>query len=271
MPGFIPLMEGAMWNPEDYAKHSDGQLQWARDLQSRLVLRGDETILDVGCGDGKITADFASALPSGRLVGIDNSPEMIAYATRTYGNIPNLSFVCQDARTFDVGQGFDVVFSNATLHWVDDHKAFLRRAHRSLRSAGKLIISCGGKGNAADVIQVFNELTTSVRWRMYFDRFQTPYFFYGLDDYEPWLREAGFTIDRLELVPKDMIHSGVNGLLGWVRTTWMKLTNHVPDDQRHEFINHIVQNYLERFPLDAAGYAHVRMTRLEVEARRELN
>lgn len=257
-----------MWNPEDYAKHSDGQLKWARELRSRLMMGGNEAILDVGCGDGKITADFASALPDGRVVGIDSSPEMIAYATRTYGNIPNLSFDCQDARSFEAGQGFDIVFSNATLHWFGDHLAFLRAAHRALRPGGKLIISCGGKGNAADIIQVFADLAAGTRWGRYFTDFHTPYFFYGPDDYIPWLHETGFMIDRLELVPKDMIHSGADGLLGWIRTTWMLLTDYVPEDQRDNFRDEVVQTYLERFSLDQAGQAHVQMVRLEVEVRR---
>jgi trans-aconitate 2-methyltransferase len=262
-------MENAVWNPEDYARHSDGQMQWARELRSRLVLRGDEAILDVGCGDGRITADFASALPAGRVVGIDSSEEMIAYAARTYRDIPNLSFICQDARTFAVGQGFDVVFSNATLHWFADHRSFLHAAQRALRPDGRLMISCGGKGNAADMVRVFSELAESARWRSYFGDFRAPYFFYGTDDYEPWLREAGFAIDRLELVPKDMVHKDADGLAGWIRTTWMTLTDYIPEDQRDEFIHDIVRNYLKRFPPDAAGLTHVHMVRLEVEARRE--
>lgn len=72
------------WNPEDYAKNSDAQLKWAKELKQSLNLQGDESVLDVGCGDGKITANFATTLPRGRVVGIDSSPDMIAYATRTY-------------------------------------------------------------------------------------------------------------------------------------------------------------------------------------------
>ena len=74
------------WNPHDYAKNSDAQLQWAREIRSRLSLNGSESVLDVSCGDGKITADFAQALPHGQVIGIDRSPEMIAYAA---GLAPN--------------------------------------------------------------------------------------------------------------------------------------------------------------------------------------
>lgn len=88
------------WNPHDYAKNSAAQLKWARELRSRLILHGSESVLDVGCGDGKITADFAQALPQGQVVGIDSSPDMIGYAQETY-SMPNLSFACIDARALN--------------------------------------------------------------------------------------------------------------------------------------------------------------------------
>jgi trans-aconitate 2-methyltransferase len=258
-----------MWNPEDYAQHSDAQLKWARELRSQLNLQSNESVLDVGCGDGKITADFAATLISqGRVVGVDSSPEMVAYATRTYpaSQYPNLSFACIDARCLDFANQFDLVFSNATLHWVNDHQAFLQGASQALRERGRLIISCGGQGNAADVLQVFAEMTASLDWNAHFDRFENPYFFYGEQEYKLWLQQAGFQVRRLELVPKDMTHLGQSGLAGWIRTTWMPFTNRVPEPDRDRFIRQFVNLYLERIPLDSNGQAHVRMVRLEVDA-----
>ncbi len=265
-----------MWNPEDYAQHSDAQLKWARELRSQLDLQGNESVLDVGCGDGKITADFAATLSQGKVVGVDSSPEMVAYATRTYpaSQYPNLSFACVDARCLDFANQFDLVFSNATLHWVDDHQTFLQVASQALRvhavapleDRGRLIISCGGQGNAADILQVFAEVTASSVWSAYFDRFENPYFFYGEQDYKRWLQQCGFRVRRLELVPKDMTHVGQAGLAGWIRTTWMPFTNRVPEQDRDRFISQFVTLYLERIPLDSDGLAHVRMVRLEVDA-----
>ncbi len=257
-----------MWNPEDYAKHSNAQLKWAQDLRQNHSFQGDELVLDVGCGDGKITADFANALPKGRVVGIDSSPEMIAYAKRTYTATqhPNLSFACVDACSLEFDGEFDLCFSNAMLHWVDNHLAFLQGAHRALRNGGRLIVSCGGKGNAADILQVFSEVVTQQPWKNYFETFHNPYFFYGPQDYEGWLKQAGFKVGRLELVPKDMTHSGNQGLSSWIRTTWMPFTHCVPERDRDRFIAHIVEQYLERIPLDDKGLAHVQMVRLEVSA-----
>ncbi len=257
-----------MWNPEDYAKNSDAQLKWARELRARLDLNGDESILDVGCGDGKITADFAKSAPQSRVVGIDSSSEMISYASRTYSTIdyPNLSFACMDARSIQFNSEFDLIFSNAALHWFDDHQTFLKGASAALRSGGRLMISCGGAGNAADVLQVFSDVIARKLWKPYFDDFHNPYAFYSDQDYQPWLEAAGFRIDRLELIPKDMTHSGASGLAGWIRTAWMPFVDRVPEAQRDSFIADSVESYLDRIPLDSNQLAHVHMVRLEVEA-----
>jgi trans-aconitate methyltransferase len=257
-----------IWNPEDYAKNSDAQLKWARELRENLDLQGNESVLDVGCGDGKITADFSVALPNGTVVGVDSSPPMIAYATRTYAAMqyPNLSFACLDARSLDFEHEFDLVFSNATLHWVDNHQAFLKGVNQALRSGGRLVISCGGRGNALDVLKVFSEVVASKPWSGYFDDFHHPYFFYGEQEYALWLGKAGFKVEHLELVPKDMTHRGKEGLAGWIRTTWMPFTHRVPEREQDSFIAHFVDKYLERIPLDSDGLAHVRMVRLEVNA-----
>lgn len=201
-------------------------------------------------------------------MGVDSSPEMIAYAQRTYpvGAYPNLAFACVDARHLDFEAAFDVVFSNATLHWVNDHQAFLKGASRALKSRGRLVTSCGGEGNAAEVLQVFSELVTQELWCKYFDGFHNPYFFYGIQEYRLWLENANFQIEQLELVPKDMTHSGREGLAGWIRTTWMPFTQRVPEAERERFIEHFVELYLDRSPLDQDGLAHVRMVRLEVRA-----
>jgi len=272
---FAPLFErfnaeqsSMMWNPEDYAKNSDAQLKWAQELRNTLNLQGNEFVLDVGCGDGKITANFAVALPNSKVVGVDSSPEMIAYAQRTYSmrQYPNLSFAYVDARFLDFSDEFDLVFSNATLHWVDDHQAFLKGVSRALRRGGRLVISCGGQGSASDVLQVFSEVVARQPWKNYFDKFDNPYFFYGNQDYFLWLAKVGFNVERLELVPKDMTHLGKEGLAGWIRTTWMPFTQRIPEQDRDRFIADFVETYLNRIPLDETGLAHIRMVSLEVNA-----
>jgi trans-aconitate 2-methyltransferase len=256
------------WNAQDYAKSSTVQAGWAQELITQLNLSGDEAILDVGCGDGKVTAEIARNVPRGVVLGVDSSAEMVefAIAQHLHPAIANLQFACMDAREIDSSSTFDVVFSNAVLHWVDDHQAFLRGVNRVLRSGGKLVISCGGKGNAADIVKVFGALSQQSSWQPYFINFQFPYFFHSPDEYGAWLAEAGFQSVRVDLVPKDMIHTGKEGLARWIRTTWMPYIHRVPESRREELLEEFLQSYLDQHPLDRQGNSHVKMVRLQVEA-----
>jgi len=256
------------WNPEDYAGQSSAQLGWAQELISRLALRGSEAILDVGCGDGKITAAFARASPNGYVLGVDSSAEFIAYASKHYppAQFPSLRFQHMDARSLNCGLHFDLIFSNAALHWVDDQRAFLQGASGHLRGGGRVVTSCGGAGNAGAIITTLNELQISPRWRRYFEGFIFPYYFHSPAEYAPWLAEAGLVATRCELVEKDMVHEDPEGLAGWVRTTWMPYTLRLPEELRESFIDELLSRYLQKNPVDSSGRTHVRMVRLEVEA-----
>jgi len=256
------------WNPDDYAKQSSAQFAWAQELISRLALGGSEAVLDVGCGDGKITAGFARVLPHGYVLGIDSSAEFIAYASEHYppAQFPSLHFQRMDARSLNCGRQFDLIFSNAALHWVDNHLAFLQGASRHLRVGGKLVTSCGGAGNASTIIATLQELQSSAPWRPYFDGFAFPYYFHSSAEYAPWLAKAGLLATRCELVEKDMVHDHTDGLAGWIRTTWMPYTLRLPEELRESFIAEFVSRYMQHTPADSLGRTHVRMVRLELEA-----
>jgi len=217
------------WNAAEYAANSAVQLSWAREVIARLHLQGHEHILDVGCGDGKITAELALAVPRGRVLGVDASPEMIAFAQQAFPPAANLKFQIGDARRLEsVGGPFDLVYSNAALHWVDDHEAILRGAAAALKPGGRLMISCGGKGNAHDVFLALRPEMRRPRWREFFRLMPLPYFFYSPGDYHRWLPKWGFKINALRLVPKDARYDGAAGLAVWLRTTWLPFVQRVP-------------------------------------------
>lgn len=258
------------WNPGDYAANSASQQAWARELFSKLHLQGTERVLDIGCGDGKITAEIASAVPRGEVVGIDASPEMIHFAQRKFptSQISNLKFEIMDARRIHFDQKFDLAFSNAALHWVDDHKAFLHGVSRCLRSGGRLVVSCGGKGNAQDVFLALRGEMRLRRWREFFRKIERPYFFHSPEDYARWLPRSGFRSGDVRLADKDMAFEHRDKFAGWFRTTWLPYTQRVPDSIREEFISAVVNRYVAKHPLDSQGRVHVRMVRLEIDALR---
>ncbi|MCW4045263.1 MAG: methyltransferase domain-containing protein [Candidatus Bathyarchaeota archaeon] len=262
---------GYVWDAKDYAKNSANQFAWAQELIPKLKLKGTEALLDIGCGDGKVTAEIAKALPRGRVVGVDSSEEMIKLAQANFPQKAhaNLSFQLMDARKLTFNEEFDKVFSNAALHWVVDQAAVLEGVQRSLQTGGRLLFQMAGKGNAQDVLDIIDELLTgAASWKRFFDGFTFPYAFLSPEEYRTLLAEAGLTPLRVEIFPKDMKFTGAEGLAGWVRTTWLPFTERIPIEQRDSFVKEIVNRYLKRYSPDAQGVVHLRMIRLEVEARK---
>ncbi|MDO9324388.1 MAG: class I SAM-dependent methyltransferase, partial [Methanoregula sp.] len=130
------------WNAADYSHSSPAQQQWARELVAKLRLNGNERVLDIGCGDGKVTAAIAASVPDGTVTGIDSSPEMIRFAQEHFPRRihRNLTFILRDASHLDFFEEYDIVFSNAALHWIFDHKPLLSGIARSLSPGGRLLI-----------------------------------------------------------------------------------------------------------------------------------
>jgi trans-aconitate 2-methyltransferase len=264
------MMNTYSWNAKDYQKNSKAQQKWARELIANLNLTGTEAVLDLGCGDGKVTAEIARLVGDGSVVGVDNSRQMIDLAQEKYpqDRHPNLSFQVMDASNLSFGECFDLVFSNAVLHWVKDHKPVLDRLYKSLRVGGKILLRMGGKGDAEGILSIMNAVKASTQWAPYFTEFEFPYTFLGIDDYQVLLKESGFSINRVELIPKDMTHDGQSGLEGWIRTTWLPYTQRIPKAQREMFIEEVCTTYLDKVPLGTDGKAHVAMIMIEVEAEK---
>lgn len=256
------------WDPSDYEKNSSAQERAAEAVLSRLRLRGDESILDIGCGDGKVTAKLAALVSQGRVTGIDSSQEMIDFARMRYPStqFPSLSFERVDAQNLDYNHEFDLVVSFACLHWIKDHVAVLRGIKQSLKPEGKMIIQCGGRGTGDDIFTLTREVIRSDKWSRYFQGYSNPHGIYGADDYHTWLRQIGLDELNVSVNAKDMVLPGRTGLEGFIRTTWLSLTEHIPEDLKEQFIAEIVERYLSLRPLEG-GLAKVRMAVLEVEAR----
>lgn len=256
------------WDAHDYQKSSEAQLKLGRELITKLDLKGGERVLDIGCGDGKVTAEIAACLPQGSVTGIDSSQEMIELACRTFAHnkFPNLSFIHMDARELNFCEEYDIAFSNAVLHWVSDHVSVLKGIYLALKTPGRLLLQMGGRGNVADMINVVLGIMARPEWSPYFKDFILPYSFYGTEEYSVWLSDAGLKPLRIELIARDMAQPGREGLEGWFRTTWHPFVYRVPEIMQQDFINEVVDGYLRQYPADAANVVHIAAVRLEVEA-----
>lgn len=258
------------WDAKEYQNNSGPQKIWAEELISKLELKGNEKVLDIGCGDGKITAEIATKLKEGSIVGIDNSKEMIDLAIENFPvNVyKNLSFILCDAKKLNFDNEFDIVFSNATFHWIKNHIVLLSRIKKALKKSGIILIQMGGTGNAKELIGIINTIKAGPKWKDYFLSFKFPWSFYGTKRYKTWLESKGFKIIYIKLINKDAALNGTEELKNWVRAWCIPYTSRVPEEIRDYFLDDIINNYIKKYPLDKDGFAHLCMVRLEFMAEK---
>lgn len=257
------------WNPEEYERSSSAQYEWALSALSELRIIGDERILDIGCGDGKITAHISKLVPDGSVLGIDISPDMISFARLRHSSdlFRNLRFEQGDALDLRFQEEFDIVVSFACLHWIRDHLSVLKGICRSLVPSGRMLVQCGGRGNAAQLLGITSEVIMEERFAPYFKGFEFPYFFYTPEDYERWIPAAGLHIVSLRLMPKDMVHMGGEALEGFIRSTWHPYLHRVPVELHPALVKEIAGRYIDRYS-STDGVVRVRMMRLQALAEK---
>jgi trans-aconitate 2-methyltransferase len=181
------------WDAERYDRLAAPQEEWGRATLERLPLTGAETVLDAGCGSGRVTRLLADRLPQGRVVAVDGSPSMIETAGEALADRgERVDLVLSDLTELDLPEPVDAVFSNATFHWIADHDLLFRRLHDVLRPGGRLVAQCGGAGNVAEWQEAVAAACRSSPFAPSFQGWTGPWNFAGPEATEERLRAAGF-------------------------------------------------------------------------------
>jgi len=165
------------WDASAYHRLSSPQLSWGKKVLATLKLRGDELLMDAGCGSGRLTAELLENLPEGRVVGIDISQNMLASARdhlrSRFGT--RVQFVAADLQDLPLEHAFDGIFSTAAFHWVPDHLRLFRSLFRALRPGGWLRAQCGGGPNLARLLVRMDALMRSPKYARFFAHFRNPW------------------------------------------------------------------------------------------------
>ncbi len=190
------------WDAATYHRQAAPQEDWGREVLGRLELNGDETVLDAGCGSGRVTRLLLERLPRGRVIGVDASPSMIEEARRHLGEDDRVQLMASDLLEIELAEPVDAIFSNATFHWILDHDRLFRRLHTALRPGGILEAQCGGEGNVAEWKRAIDATKGDERFAPYLRGMPDSTNFASVGDAETHLRRAGFEIGRLWLERK---------------------------------------------------------------------
>jgi trans-aconitate 2-methyltransferase len=170
-----------------------------RQVLERLRLRGDETVLDAGCGSGRVTEALIERLPRGRVIAVDASSSMVQAAHERLG--PGADVRLLDLLELELQAPVDAILSTATFHWIADHERLFARLHAALRPGGQLVVQCGGEGNIDRLRGIANQVLAHAPYAEHFVAWRAPWNYAAPQATEARLRAAGFAHAHCWLTP----------------------------------------------------------------------
>jgi trans-aconitate 2-methyltransferase len=234
------------WNAAEYAKVSALQAAMAEEALSLLTLRGTERVLDIGCGNGKITAGIAARLPYGSILGVDASPSMIALATESHAAAAphtNFAFAVADARHLTFQHEFDLVVSFNALHWIPEQGEALASIHAALKPDGVAQLRLVPKGERTSLEDVADNTRRSPRWQQYFTTFHDPYLHLTPEQYAALAETQGLHVRLLHTEAKAWDFASRAAFHAFAMVTGVEWTQHLPEADRPAFVTDVLDRY----------------------------
>jgi len=245
------------WDAATYDRVSAPQVEWAGALLDRLALRGDETVLDAGCGSGRVTRMLLERLPRGRVVAVDGAPSMVELA-RDALPADRATVLQADLAELELGEPVEAIFSNAVFHWVPDHERLFARLHGALLPGGRLVAQCGGQGNVERFHAVVREVADEGPFAPHLAGWAGPWNFAAPAETTARLERAGFEEVETWLEPSPTVPELTEDYL---RTVCLgHHLERLPDGLRDGFVRAVAQRCPQPLELD--------YVRLNIDARR---
>ncbi len=221
------------WNSSVYHRVSAPQVSWGKKVLARVHLCGDETLLDAGCGTGRLTADLLEALPRGQVFAVDLSQNMLGHAREhlqgSFGS--RLHLVACDLLHLPFERSFDAIVSTAAFHWVLDHDRLFLNLHRALKPGGWLEAQCGGAPNLKRLRDRVNDLIAREPFSRFFVGFREPWLFENAGEGAETLRRAGFQDIKTSVEPTMTVLDGEPEYIEFVRNVILRRhLEHIPDE-----------------------------------------
>jgi trans-aconitate 2-methyltransferase len=233
------------WDAAAYAEISALQKAMAAESLSLLNVKGSERILDVGCGNGAVTAQIAERVPSGSVVGVDASHDMIAFASekRNSDSQTNLRYEVADAAHLTFHDEFDIIVSFNALHWVRAQAEALRGIRAALKSNGRAQLRFVYEGTRRSLEDVLEDTRHSDRWARHFNAFKTPYLHLTPEEYRKLAGECGFHVHSLATKDKAWDFKSRNAFAAFGHVTFVEWTRFLPKSDWPAFIADALDRY----------------------------
>ena len=179
------------WKAEEYDHHSAPHEEWQSQILERFELKGDETVLDAGCGTGRLTKKLVERVPNGHVIGVDASAQMLEKAREHLGE--DFDLRQQDLTRLEIPEKVDAVYSSAVFHWIQDHEALFRSLHGAMTPGARLEAQCGGDGNIVEIERALEALAGDERFSPYLRGEREAWNYASVEDTRLRLAPAGFS------------------------------------------------------------------------------
>ncbi|HZS43973.1 MAG TPA: methyltransferase domain-containing protein [Blastocatellia bacterium] len=238
------------WNAEGYDSVATVQENWGRKVIDELLLNGDETVLDAGCGSGRVTQRLLDRIPSGFLFAVDRSAAMVCQARqRLSAESKRVEFICADLCEVQLPRKVDVIFSNAVFHWIPDHQQLFNHLATQIRSGGIFRAQCGGKGNLAQAREISDRVAFSPEFKQYFDGWDYPTNYPGAEETRGRMINAGFRDVSSNLVEAPTDFNSRDEFAQFVKhVVLLAYLNRLPNEElKQSFLVRFVDDVEKRF------------------------
>lgn len=203
------------WNAEKYDSVKAPQVDAGKDLLGMALIRDTDSVLDIGCGTGKLTAELARLAPKGHVVGIDPSHEMLQKARAVSSGIDNLRFIRTGAESMDFVDRFDFAFSNSALQWVKEQAEATRRAYRALKRGGQIAFQLPARDFCAEFFKYSSNAIALLGYERFFLRWEVPWFLPTREEYQALLELAGFRSIEVSYRDYRIVFGSIGEILDW--------------------------------------------------------
>lgn len=257
-----------IWQAEDYHQNSHIQREAAHEVLNCIDTTRFKRVLDIGCGDGKITIEIANQLQKGgTILGIDFSSEMIGFAKKKYElNNGNIEFLIEDARNIKYKDEFDLIFSSFAIQWISDQKSLFLKIHDALKKGGCLAVTIPlGMSNSLE--HVIKNAICSEKWREYFKDFVQMWHFYSADQIREAICEQRFKILKIETVLQETWFESRDKFEKYV-LQWFPYLKPLPLELRSYFFHEIIENYIFLEPIRKDGAVRFCFSRVDIIANK---
>jgi len=237
-----------------YEKASAHQKEWGNKLISEFKLTGNEKILDLGCGDGKLTENLSALVPNGFVLGIDASQGMIDVARQKEKD--NLKFRLSDINKLELlPDKFDIIFSNATLHWIKDHKKLWKNLKNILSDNGIVRFNFAADGNCEYFFKTIRTAIKMDEYKEYFIDFEWPWYMPTIEEYEEIIKPLSFSETKIWGENADRLFPDKESIIGWInQPSIVPLLKYIKESKKENFRNFVIEHILQDTAQKNGGY-----------------